>query len=164
MKYVACIGSRILDIEEQKLCFRIGQFLSQGYIIKTGNAKGADQAYARGVNSIDPSKVRLYLPWKDYNIGNVVEGNVIACLKPKIKWYSVVKDLHLTYDTLSYGAKTLHARNVGIVEDVDFVVAFPNKTNGGGTVMGIRIALKNNITVYNLRENKDLEYWKNIVG
>jgi predicted Rossmann fold nucleotide-binding protein DprA/Smf involved in DNA uptake len=47
MEFVACIGSRAINAEEQHLCYRIGQFLSQNYNIKTGNALGADQAYAK---------------------------------------------------------------------------------------------------------------------
>jgi hypothetical protein len=162
MKYVACIGSRALNLEEQDLCFKIGKFLSKDYIIKTGNAKGADQAYARGVNLIDPKRLYLYLPWKTYNLEALVNGNAIL-YEPEKEWFNIAKETHLFWDSLGYGGKALHARNVGIVENVEFVIAFPNNSNGGGTVMGMRLATKNNIPVYNLREENEKIRWQYLV-
>ena len=159
MNYIACIGSRALNADEQNLCYKIGQFLSQNYIIKTGNAVGADQSYARGVNSIDPTKLWLYLPWESYNIDAIVKGNCIVCWEPKKEWYSIAKELHLYWDSLKFGGKSLHARNVGIIENVEYVVAFPNQGNGGGTGMGMRMAARNSIPVYNLREDKERKRW-----
>ena len=56
----------------------------------------------------------------------------------------------------------LHARNVGIVENVKCVIAFPNKDGGGGTLMGMKIAKANGIKVYNLREG-DKDCWQEIL-
>ena len=163
MKFVACIGSRALNLEEQKLCYKIGQFLSQNYYIKTGNAIGADQSYANGVNSINPKHLYLYLPWKTYNEEAIITGNIVVCYNPKNEWFKIAKQIHLFWNSLGYGGKCLHARNVGIVENVEFVIAFPNNQNGGGTVMGMRIAEINKIPVYNLRDDKIKEEWSKIV-
>lgn len=161
MEFVACIGSRAINSEEQNLCYKIGQFLSQNYNVKTGNAIGADQAYARGVNSINPTQLYLYLPWKKYN-NAIVSGNNV-CYEPDKDWFLIAKEIHLYWDSLGLGGRSLHARNVGIVENVEFVIALPNISNGGGTVMGMRLATKNNIPVYNLRDKKIREEWKNLV-
>lgn len=162
MDYVACIGSRALNIQEQNLCYKIGRFLSQNYNIKSGNAIGADQCYAKGVNSINPNQLYLYLPWKNYNINAIVNGNNV-CYEAKKEWFDIAKKMHFNWDFLSRGAKSLHARNVGIVENVKFVIAFPNKDWGGGTVMGMRIAEENKITVYNLRDEKVRKEWESYV-
>jgi hypothetical protein len=162
VEYVACIGSRTLNFKEQDFCYKIGVFLSQKYNIKSGNAVGADQSYAKGVNSINPKQMYLYLPYKSYNFNAIIQGNNVI-YDPKKEWFDIAKKLHFNWQTLSRGIKSLHARNVGIVEDVKFVVAFPNKVYGGGTVMGMRIAETNNIHVYNLRKDKDREYFESLV-
>jgi len=162
VEYVACIGSRLLNFEEQELCYKIWIFLSQKYNVKSANAVGADQSYAKGVNYINPKQMYLYLPYKTYNSNAIVQGNNVI-YDPKKEWFDIAKKLHFNWQTLSRGAKSLHARNVGIVEGVKFIVAFPNKAYGGGTAMGIRIAEINNIPVYNLRIDKDREYFKSLV-
>ena|SRR4030043_311069 len=150
---IACIGSRALLPEEKELCFNIGKTLIQsGYCLKSGNAMGADQSYASGANSVDPRLVYLYLPWPSYNKENIVSGNYFLDT-PKSEWFAIAANYHSYWSKLSQGARRLHARNVGIVEGVKFVIAYPGKGYGGGTAMGMRIAAANGIPVYNLREN-----------
>jgi len=162
MDFVACIGSRKLNSEERNLCYRIGQFLAQGYNIKSGNAIGADQSYARGVNFINSKQLYLYLPNEKYNNYAIIDGNNVCC-KPKKEWFSIAKELHFYWDTMSYTAKSLHARNVGIIEKCKFVIAFPNEDWGGGTLMGMKVAEKYNIPLYNLRIEKTRKEWENLV-
>lgn len=162
MEYIACIGSRTLNFKEQDFCYKIGVFLSQKYNIKSGNAVGADQSYAKGVNSVNPKQMYLYLPYKTYNSNAIIHGNNVI-YDPKKEWFDIAKKLHFNWNRLNNTVKCLHARNIGIVEDVKFVVAFPNKSHGGGTVMGMRIAEINKIKVYNLREDKDREYFASLV-
>lgn len=55
---IACIGSRQIG-KYQFLCYQVGQkVVRSGYFLATGNATGADQAFAAGANSIDPTKSR----------------------------------------------------------------------------------------------------------
>ena len=60
----AGIGSRqtpghILSAMEQ-----LGKSLAeQGWVLRTGNCQGADQAFQRGANTVNPKLVELFLPW-----------------------------------------------------------------------------------------------------
>lgn len=165
MRFVACIGSRALIQSERELCAKIGELLVySGYCIKSGNARGADQSYAKGANLVDPNSVYIYLPWKSYNQeDNAIVGGNNVFYKPEKEWFLIAANHHPYWDDLKLGGKSLHARNVGIVKDVEFVVAFPNKGYGGGTAMGMRLAASNGIKVYNLRDEKDFEFWKSLV-
>lgn len=155
MKYIACIGSRVLFPDEKELCFNIGKSLVQkGYCIKSGNAIGADQSYASGANSVNPQSVYIYLPYPKYNRDKIVPGNYFM-ENPNPEWFNVAAFYHSNWGSLSQGIRKLHARNVGIVDGVEFVIAFPNQQGGGGTGMGMRIAAANGITVYNLRDDKN---------
>lgn len=152
MKFIACIGSRVLFPEERELCFNIGKSLVQkGYGIKSGNAIGADQSYVAGANSVNPQLVYLYLPYPKYNREKIVPGNYFLD-KPDPGWFKIAAKYHPYWNGLGQGKRKLHARNVGIVDAVEYVIAFPNKEGGGGTVMGMRVAIGNGIKVYNLRE------------
>jgi hypothetical protein len=102
------------------------------------------------------------LPWKKYNNNAIVSGNNV-CYEPYKDWFFIAKEVHLFWNSLGYGGRCLHARNVGIVEKVKFIIALPNLSNGGGTVMGMRLAAKNGINVYNLRDKKVREEWENLV-
>lgn len=161
--YVACIGSRSLLAKDITLCETIGRYIaSVGSIVVTGNAKGADQAYARGANSVAPTAVRLYLPWRTYNAEAIVEGNKVIKEPEKI-WYQIAAKYHPNWGSLKRGGRCLHARNVGIIGVSDFVVAFPSGGYGGGTAMGMRLGHARNLKVDNLREQSVREHWESIV-
>lgn len=67
---------------------------------------------------------------------------------PKVGFRELASMHHARWDSLSQGVQKLHMRNVGIVEGRDKVFATPGSSPwGGGTAMGIKIALHLSIEV-----------------
>lgn len=52
-------------------------WVESGNLVVTGNRPGSDQLVAEGVNSIDPSKLEVYLPWDHFYPERLVQGNRI---------------------------------------------------------------------------------------
>jgi hypothetical protein len=144
---IAGIGTRDLPPEEVLVCEKVGQFCAeQGIRVSSGNATGADQAFGRGVNSVDPTMLDVALPWPSYNREAIVVGNVIRS-EPPVEYFEMAAANHQAWDRCSDGAKLLHTRNVMILmpepdEKVDLVLALPNTTKGwgGGTGFGMKLA------------------------
>lgn len=58
-------GIRRLPVADRTLLVTLGRKLATGFpgaIFRTGNAKGADEAFAQGVNEVDPSRLQCILP------------------------------------------------------------------------------------------------------
>lgn len=149
---IACIGSRRLTEEELNFCESVGRRLVElGFYIGTGNAIGADQAYARGGNSINPSRVVLYLPWETYEQDAIVLGNRIR-RPPHESWMEdAAKELHPAWDRVTRGGRALHTRNIAIVHGAPLCFAWPKP--GGrtqGSRMGMQYAEKQNIPLLEL--------------
>ena len=139
---IACIGSREISEKVQKNLYVLGRFIARkGWIVLSGNALGSDEWYAKGANSIDPSLVKLFLPWATYNKELLVPGNMVE-LGNKPEWVPIAKAHHPKYDSLTQGAKKMMDRNAAIVLDSDVVLAVlnHNKQGGGGTGHGWRVA------------------------
>lgn len=152
MKKVACIGSRETPDNTLVLMEKIGAYLAQNnYIISTGNALGADQAFARGGNSVDPRKVRLYLPWPAYEADKIVKGNDVITYQEE-DWFTESAKYHPAWKTLKDSVKKLHSRNIGIVKGSCLVICYLNhrKPGGGGTGQGVRYAQALGIPVIDL--------------
>ena len=152
-KVYAGIGSRQTPPHILKKMTLYGaEMASKGFYLRSGNAQGADQAFALGANSVDPGKVLLYLPWKRYEEQAIVEGNHYF-FNPHNQFedaaIKLVKELHPAPEKLSQGALKLHSRNVAILlgnrldRPVELVVYWSPKGEAiGGTGMGLRIAKK----------------------
>lgn len=172
---VACIGSRDLTPEQTDICERLGQWLvSHGHIISTGNAEGADQAFARGGNSVDPTKVHLWLPWYRYERQAIVPGNQVVlftALSDQLQTLllTLAEKFHPAWGKLTQGGQKLQGRNGLIILDripeptellfpkielmTDRVLALPSsRPGGGGTGQGMRMAQNYGIPVTNLRD------------
>lgn len=159
---IAGIGTRDLPPEEVEVCEKIGKFCAEaGIRVSSGNAYGADQAFGRGVNSVDPTLLDIALPWASYNQEALVDGNVVRSDWPEL-YFQIAAKHHPRWDKLSGGGRALHTRNVGILmplmnDQVALVIALPNTTKpwGGGTGMGIKVASHEfHIPVENIR------YWQ----
>src|SRR3989338_5427230 len=62
-------GSRDVPLEIQGRMERLAVQLMRTFphlIARSGNADGSDQAWARGVNSVDPKRLHLILPAPNY--------------------------------------------------------------------------------------------------
>lgn len=145
------IGSRETPHHILTLMTEIAKILDNiGYTLRSGGADGADTAFALG-----SSRREIYIPWKNFNkvfdgiyTGNVEEGMILAA------------EIHPAWHRCSYGAKKLHSRNTFQILGpnplsqpikTDFVVCYTkNAEIIGGTATAIKLAIKNDIPVFNL--------------
>ncbi len=160
----AGIGSRDLSPKQIEVCEKLGSwFAKQGHVLHTGNAKGADQAFARGANRVSPCMVHLYLPWDSYERDAIEPGNMILSLDS----YSRVsiEDMealaarhHPAWNRLKQGGRKLMVRNGLIIDNTSMVLAFPSsKIGGGGTGHGMRIARARGIELIDLNGKTDVQ-------
>lgn len=156
---VAIIGTRAPDIEQAVLARALANSLSRDYkvMISTGGALGIDH---EAMESTEPGRLLVYLPWIPYNVNVIPHHARTIVYNPKIhsKWTESVSLYHPSPERLSKGAINLMARNYGIVEHANLVVAFPNETGEGGTGQGIRIAKALGIPVIQINKGTGLAY------
>jgi len=163
---IACIGSTQLNPKQIQVCETIGRsIVNYGDKVSTGNAKGADQAYARGGNSVDPWFVRLCLPWRSYEREAIVHGNVVEDLQQLESAHyaeleAEAKAHHGAWHKLSQGGQKLQIRNGLILDGCGLVIAWPNvnKSWGGGTGQGMKVAKSRGIEVVDLSKNHSQEF------
>ena len=152
----AGIGSRETPSAVLGQMEQLGRSLAeQGLVLRTGNCPGADQAFQRGANSINPKLVELCLPWPGYEAASIRLGNSVYT--PSSQAYAIAAQYHPAWHKCSQAMQALHARNVQIVlgpeleQPVEFVLCWTPKGKAvGGTAMGIRLALAYGIAVRNL--------------
>lgn len=124
-KTIACIGSRatpapILSWMEETA----GKLLQSGYAITSGNAPGADQAWARGANTINPRWVTLFLPWADFEQQAIHPNNKTCVFSPNghqrfVEAAAAVTSLHGSKERVA-----LLARNAMIVDGAHCVLGY----------------------------------------
>ena len=159
--YYAGIGSRETPEDVLKVFVNIGRYLAtKGYILRSGHAKGADQAFERGCDNAKGLK-EIYIPWKRF------EGSDSTLIVSDIKAYEIAEKYHPYWHNLKDGAKKLQARNSHQVlgKDLnapsDFVICWTKNGKGsGGTGQAIRIAKVYNIPVFDAGEFKDIQEFK----
>lgn len=147
-RYIACIGSRETPADVLAWMEETGAALvNAGYGIISGNAPGADQAWARGANSVDPSKVALRLPWMGFEPGTLHMKNCVLSVSDLgadvlKRCQEIAKTQHKRWSVLGPPVQRLLARNVLIVEPATLVVGYvsPSKAGGGGTGHAFRVA------------------------
>jgi hypothetical protein len=129
-----------------------------GLEIASGNCEGADQAYASGANLEHPELVHLYLTGPRHNANAIVPGNHIYYADDHPEWIEVARRNHPRYNFLSPYVKKLMNRNAGIVLSSQLVIALPNpnKSWGGGTGHGMKIAKEAGIPVWDITKDKQL--------
>ncbi len=160
MNVYAGIGSRKLSTEEWNLCYYFGAFMAgRGWLLRTGAAEGADQAFAQGALSVGGAVI-LCLPWATYNnpwvAWAVSQGATVRVLQAEDeRAYHSVDRFHPASHKLRQGGRALHARNWLIVAGVSFVLAWPKPDqygSQGGTGQGLRICSDKGVKVFNLND------------
>lgn len=152
--YYTGIGARKTPKRIQDIMTDIAKYLSkQGWILRSGHAQGADQAFERGC--LDNSEI--YLPWKGF------EGSDSDLIVKEKLAFDIAEKHHPYWRNLSQGAKKLQARNSHQIFGKDlkspssFVICW---TEGGkmvgGTAQALRIAESWNIPIFNLGKYEDL--------
>ena len=157
--FIAGIGSRDLDVRQRKICYDIGKYLaSKGHTLVTGGAVGADQAFAAGAASVDPSLVQLYVPWPGYEMVRYPDScHVYSGPYEDRDWQ--LAQLHPAWANLSPAVRKLMVRNAKIVRTSKQVVAWPRLAYGrwtGGTAHGLHIAQHLGISVIDLSDPRAL--------
>jgi hypothetical protein len=147
--YYAGIGSRETPSGILNLFERVGTFLSiKGYILRSGHAKGADQAFETGCDKRNGLK-EIYLPWSGF------EGSNSTLVVNNPKAFEIAEKFHPCWYNLKEGAKKLQARNSHQVlgqnlnTPSNFVLCWTkNGKSEGGTGQVIRVAKFYNIPIF----------------
>lgn len=158
-KSYAGIGARITPAAIQKIMENgAKQLAAEGYLLRSGHADGADQAFQLGAGKLS----RVYLPWPSYNQNVQVLGNKIVPENWALHHEAAIH--HPIWDDLSQGVQKLLARNVAILlgsrmdDPVDFVICWtPQGRQIGGTGHALSVAIKYDIPIYNLGKEGELE-------
>lgn len=175
--HYAGIGARKTPAPELFLMTRIARALRErGYVLRTGHAPGADQAFEAG--ALDRAEV--YLPWPAFERGVSLATSSVMPIPAKPAWevaramWDAKPDEHYlthsprqrrrfkAWDDLSWGTMALMARNVHQVLGHDcatpsrFVICWTaDGKDSGGTGFACRVAREHDIPVFNLEQSED---------
>lgn len=169
-KFYTGIGSRETPTEILDLMHRIARhFTAQAWWLRSGGARGADTAFEEGA---DLNEKEIYLPWKDFN------NNPSKLYTPTADAYLIASTIHPIWESLSYSAKRVHARNVHQVlgRDIqtpsELVICWTKDgarseqeatRESGGTRTAIVVADRYGVPVLNLRNEKDRNIISNLI-
>lgn len=128
----------------------------QGYILRSGGADGADQAFEDGVNQ--SWNKEIILPWNGFNKKSTSRlGYTLLPDRMVPAAMEMASQIHPAWDRCSSVARAFHARNMAQIlgpwldRPVEFVVCWtPKGETVGGTATAIRLAQQKNIPVINL--------------
>jgi hypothetical protein len=169
--YYTGVGSRATPDDVLHLMIEIGEALSSenDYVLRSGGAPGADQAFERGGDSINQE---IYIPWSGFEDYDEMEEHVInvQTLPNYTQAEATVAELHPNWAACSRGAKALHTRNVyevlgwGLDRPSDLLIYWaPVDKSGkvtGGTATAVHLAQENNVPTYNLNDPLVREEWE----
>lgn len=137
-KFYAGIGSRTTPKEECEKITRIAEALERkGFILRSGGAEGADEAFAVGVK--DPQNKIVLRPKHSTAAAEELASKV-----------------HPMWSACKEYVRKLHGRNAQIVfgqnlhQPASFVLAWTLNPTYGGTSLGIKLAKAAHIPVFNL--------------
>ncbi|HEX5308943.1 MAG TPA: hypothetical protein VFW38_07675 [Solirubrobacteraceae bacterium] len=168
----AGIGSRATPPAVLDLMVRAASWLSaQGWVLRTGMATGADQAFYRGAHT--HGTLELYLPWPTFESA----ARTLRCGseqfvlgKPTPAAYELAARFHPAWSRLTRAVRALHARNAHQVLGADlasparFVLCWTpdGSLDGrgqrvGGTGQALRIAHHHGIAIFNLARPEHLQ-------
>lgn len=145
-KFYSGIGHTKIPLNIELLMYEIAQYLAtQGWILRSGGAKGSDTAFENGCNSINPQLKEIFLP-KD-----VPEWIIEESLKfhpapnnVRKKQFSMQAMGRNAQIILGKDLKLPSKRVIGYCE-------YDHQGNWiGGTSQGFRIAYYHKIPIYNL--------------
>jgi hypothetical protein len=150
MKYYTGIGSRKTPPQVLILMSKIASLMEEkGYILRSGGASGADQAFASGVRN--ENNMEVYLPWSNFEgQRGIVSGDDYVGRK-------IAEQFHPNWGALRQGGQKLMTRNSHQVLGRDcktpseLVMCWtPGGTGSGGTGQALRIARHHGIKIYDL--------------
>jgi hypothetical protein len=135
-----------------------------GWVLRTGMATGADQAFYRGASTRGP--LELYLPWPTFEADAHAPSrgsDQFVLGQPTPAAYELAATFHPAWSRLPRAVRALHARNAHQVLGADlasparFVLCWTpdGSLDGrgrrvGGTGQALRIARHHGIPVFNI--------------
>lgn len=163
LKIYTGIGSRETPKHILEVISKISSYLSKdGFVLRSGGAVGADLAFEKGCCS---GNKEIYLHWRGFN------GNASPLFILSEEAYSIAKQYHPRWDSLSDAVKKYHCRNVYQVLGYDletptiFIICWTKDGKfTGGTGQALRIANDKNILIYNLHNKDHLDFWIKKIG
>jgi DNA-binding XRE family transcriptional regulator len=152
-KYYAGIGSRETPKDICEIMTQLATKLANtGWVLRSGGAKGADQAFEKGVP-------------KGF------EKEIFYAKDATEKALILAEKYHPNWQVCSDYARKLHARNGMILlgekldSSVEFVICWTKDGKAsGGSGQGIRIATNYEIPVFNLYNKEHLERINNFIS
>lgn len=127
----------------------------QGWILRTGGAPGADQAFQDGAANADGA-IELYLPWESFeaaSLAPIITAETWIWREPSPAALELAAQHHPAWERLKQGVRKLHARNCHQILGgelnyrVDVVICWtPDGSldgrgpDTGGTGMALRVA------------------------
>lgn len=160
---VAAIGTRRPTLDEQIFCREVGAAIAKfGGLVVSGAAPGCDQAFLGGAYQAN-GLVEIHLPWPSFEsefVTQLLHARVLY--QPELRDMETARGLYFRYRQTHLPSNLVYlmARNVGIIQNADCVIALPDLKTGG-TKFGMDIADYFKIPVLNLRENK---YYNTFLG
>ena len=147
------IGSRETPENVMEEMTKIGQWCLQNNVtLRSGHADGADWAFEKGAQE----RCIAYLPWDRFN--DVLKSNAKLMTIPNVSRYDEITDtFHPNPRALSKYARKLMNRNacqvlgLNLDKPTNYVICWTK--NGeliGGTSQACRIAIANNIPIFNM--------------
>ncbi len=161
----AGIGSRATPPAVLEQMTRAARWLSaRGWVLRTGMATGADQAFYRGASAHGP--LELYLPWPSFEArarAAISSAEQLVLGEPTPAACQLAASFHPAWARLTRAVRALHARNCHQVLGADlesparFVLCWTpdGSLDGrgrrvGGTGQALRLAHHPGLPVFNL--------------
>lgn len=148
VKKYAGIGSRKTPDDVLLRMSAIAQYLAKnGWILRSGGAKGADTAFENGCDIVNGAK-EIFLPHKGFN------DNKSRLYKYDQRHFKMAARFHPGWQHCSDIARKMHARNCcqvlgkNLDDPVKFVICWTDEFDSGGTAQACRIANRFNIPVF----------------
>lgn len=137
----------------------------QGWVLHSGGALGADQAFSLGASrhkTSDQPVMRIFTPWEGFqgfSRKDYPNVHLFADMAPSLQSeaFNIAQQFHPAWDRLSNTVQLLMVRNSfqvlgpDLETPVRMVICWtPNGQGGGGTGQAIRIANHYNVPVIDL--------------
>ena len=136
---------------------------SQGVLLRSGGANGADTAFETGCD-VGKGAKQVFLPWKGFN------KNCSELYHIMDQAYEIAASIHPAWDKCQQAARKLHARNChqvlgpNLCDPSDVVVCWtPGGNVVGGTATAIKLAQKYNVPILNMAIPEDLAVIKRAI-
>lgn len=159
----AGIGARDTPDYVNKKMVKIGEILArEGWILRSGAAKGADSAFEKGADRVDGRKKEIFLPWNGFDPlrdGNkrYSDGKSVFSDEPSTLHFDLAAAYHPKFSELTSGVRNLMARNGSqmlgrnLDRPTNLVICWtPDGKITGGTGQALRMAEDVGAKVLNL--------------